>query len=87
MNHPGWDDDRHCHNGLWDYPDEHGEREPYAPLLIELERQATAFERLRTMPDEPEPIDELEALDRTAHEIAEVTESSRNAELEGSPDR
>jgi len=19
VNHPGWDDDRHCHNGLWDY--------------------------------------------------------------------
>ena len=26
VNHPGWDDDRHCHNGLWDYPDARGER-------------------------------------------------------------
>ncbi len=26
VNHPGWDDDRHCHNGLWDYADEQGRR-------------------------------------------------------------
>ena len=24
LNHPGWSDDRHCHNGLWDYADERG---------------------------------------------------------------
>ena len=24
VNHPGWDDDRHCHNGLWDYCNEFG---------------------------------------------------------------
>lgn len=39
LNHPGWDDDRHCYNGLWDYPDEHGEREIYAPLADEIRRQ------------------------------------------------
>src|SRR5438128_875430 len=22
VNHPGWDDNRHCYNGLWDYPNE-----------------------------------------------------------------
>ena len=22
VNHPGWEDDLHCHNGLWDYPNE-----------------------------------------------------------------
>lgn len=32
VNHPGWDDDRHCHNGLWDYPDAAGNREVYEPL-------------------------------------------------------
>ena len=32
VNHPGWDDDRHCHNGLWDYADSNGGREAYAPL-------------------------------------------------------
>lgn len=39
LNHPGWDDDRHCHNGLWDYADENGEREIYQPLADELLRQ------------------------------------------------
>jgi hypothetical protein len=33
VNHPGWDDDRHCHNGLWDYPGVRGERAAFAPLL------------------------------------------------------
>lgn len=32
VNHPGWDDDRHCQNGLWDYPDAAGHREVYEPL-------------------------------------------------------
>jgi hypothetical protein len=38
LNHPGWDDDRHCHNGLWDYADETGEREIYHPLAEEIHR-------------------------------------------------
>lgn len=37
-NHPGWDDDRHCRNGLWDYADEGGEREIYQPLADEIKR-------------------------------------------------
>ena len=32
VNHPGWEDSRHCHNGLWDYADPTGTRESYAPL-------------------------------------------------------
>jgi hypothetical protein len=43
VNFPGWDDDRHCHNGLWDYADEHGEREVYGPLAEELMRQQALF--------------------------------------------
>jgi hypothetical protein len=39
LNHPGWDDDRHCYNGLWDYPGPSGERQIYEPLAKELERQ------------------------------------------------
>ncbi len=39
VNHPGWDDNRHCHNGLWDYLNEKGEREIYAPLIEEIKRQ------------------------------------------------
>jgi beta-glucosidase/6-phospho-beta-glucosidase/beta-galactosidase len=36
MNHPGWVDDRHCHNGLWDYADDKGNREIYKPLANEI---------------------------------------------------
>jgi UDP-galactopyranose mutase len=32
LNHPGWDNDRHCHNGLFDYADESGNRHTYWPL-------------------------------------------------------
>jgi hypothetical protein len=39
VNHPGWTDDRHCHNGLWDYCNEKGHREIYIPLAEELNRQ------------------------------------------------
>jgi len=44
VNHPGWDDDRHCLNGLWDYPNEKGVREIYAPLAEEIKRQKRKFE-------------------------------------------
>ena len=44
VNHPGWVDDRHCHNGLWDYANEKGEREIYRPLARELRRQRKVFE-------------------------------------------
>ncbi len=44
VNHPGWDDDRHCHNGLWDYADARGNRPFYEPLAAELRRQQDRFE-------------------------------------------
>jgi beta-glucosidase/6-phospho-beta-glucosidase/beta-galactosidase len=44
LNHPGWDNDRHCHNGLWDYADDEGEREIYEPLAEELKKQGARFE-------------------------------------------
>lgn len=47
LNHPGWDDDRHCYNGLWDYPNELGEREIYQPLAQELLSQSEVFNRTR----------------------------------------
>ena len=46
LNHPGWDDDRHCHNGLWDYPSGTGEREIYKPLAQEITRQQKFFEEV-----------------------------------------
>jgi hypothetical protein len=39
LNHPGWDDDRHCYNGLWDYPLPQGERAIYTPLSVEIRKQ------------------------------------------------
>lgn len=41
LNHPGWDDDRHCYNGLWDYPGPSGAREIFTPLAEEIDRQQT----------------------------------------------
>lgn len=47
VSHPGWDDDRHCHNGLWDYADERGERPMYEPLRAEMEKQRVRLEDAR----------------------------------------
>lgn len=47
VNFPGWENERHCHNGLWDYADDHGHREIYAPLANELRLQQLLVERLR----------------------------------------
>ena len=38
VNHPGWVDDRHCHDALWDYADERGNRAVFKPLEKELGR-------------------------------------------------
>jgi hypothetical protein len=46
LNHPGWDNDRHCCNGLWDYADENGEREIYEPLARELRHQQHLFRQV-----------------------------------------
>jgi hypothetical protein len=45
LNHPGWVDNRHCYNGLWDYPDDHGNRKLYSPLARELKRWRGRMER------------------------------------------
>ena len=41
LNHPGWEDDRHCFNGLWDYAGPDGTRAIYQPLADEIRRQET----------------------------------------------
>jgi hypothetical protein len=43
LNHPGWVDNRHCHNGLWDYADRSGVRPIYLPLAEELRAQQALF--------------------------------------------
>ncbi|MDQ3651678.1 MAG: beta-glucosidase [Acidobacteriota bacterium] len=52
LNHPGWDDERHCHNGLWDYADERGERAIYQPLADELSRQQALFPQMNVQETE-----------------------------------
>lgn len=47
VNHPGWEDERHCHNGLWDYCNDSGHREIYKPLADEVLRQGVRFDRLQ----------------------------------------
>lgn len=78
VNHPGWDDDRHCHNGLWDYADERGERPIYVPLARELVRQAGFMDRLLdpafVAADKPP---DMKILDPVAVEVAEATETAR----------
>ncbi|MFC5849654.1 acyl-CoA dehydrogenase family protein [Deinococcus petrolearius] len=49
VNHPGWDDDRHCHNGLWDYPDALGGR------AADLALAAALASAQRAEAGEPEP--------------------------------
>src|ERR1041385_6830062 len=44
VNHPGWVDDRHCYNGLWDYTDAEGNREIYEPLEGEIRRWQQVFD-------------------------------------------
>lgn len=46
VNHPGWDDNRHCHNGLFDYPNNSGERKIYQPLAEELILQQEKQEKI-----------------------------------------
>jgi len=47
VNFPGWENDRYCHNGLWDYPTEAGEREIHQPFAEELHRQQIICEEMR----------------------------------------
>ncbi|MDQ2712142.1 MAG: beta-galactosidase [Acidobacteriota bacterium] len=45
LNHPGWEDDRHCHNGLLDYPDHEGVRNIHWPLAQAVRAQQRRFGR------------------------------------------
>jgi beta-glucosidase/6-phospho-beta-glucosidase/beta-galactosidase len=64
VNHPGWDDDRHCYNGLWDYADPAGGREIYEPLAREL---ASQQKLLTSEADAGAPPADAHVLDVAAH--------------------
>jgi hypothetical protein len=83
VDHPGWEDDRHCPNGLWGYADDAGRRPIDEPFAAELARQQEAFAagvapeaRAPRMGEGLGP-DERAALDRAARVIDEETEKSR----------
>ncbi len=44
LNHPGWADNRHCHNGLFDYPDASGNRPLHRPLAEAIHKQWLRFD-------------------------------------------
>ena len=80
VNHPGWDDDRHCHNGLFDYADAEGNRPVFQPLAEEVARQTAHAAALQggvhTLADIEEHLETSE-LDWAAHVMEERTEESR----------
>jgi len=51
FNHPGWDNERHCHNGLWDYLDADGGRAIYEPLAAEIRVQDSAIRAVQSVQD------------------------------------
>jgi beta-glucosidase/6-phospho-beta-glucosidase/beta-galactosidase len=79
VNHPGWDDDRHCHNGMFDYADADGNRPVYQPLAAEVARQLANFEALKSGATRVADIGDLDttALDWAAHVMQERTDESR----------
>ncbi len=78
VNHPGWEDDRHCRNGLWDYPDSDGNRAIFEPLARELVRQQGALEHAAREETPEETRELLRHLDEIARSISEATEESRS---------
>lgn len=65
VNHPGWEDDRHCYNGLWDYAGPDGSREIYEPLAREIASQQQLI--ATASPAEPADTVDTHLLDVAAH--------------------
>ena len=78
--HPGWEDDRHCPNGLWGYASDDGNREVYEPLAHEIERQQDLLLSLQagqlSAADEFEQHD-WNVLNAAAHAMDDMTTQSR----------
>ena len=67
VNHPGWDDDRHCYNGMFDYPNADGSRAVYEPLARELKQQQQLFDEAPSVPSSAPTAPETHLLDIAAH--------------------
>jgi hypothetical protein len=66
VDHPGWEDDRHCENGLWGYADDCGRRSIHTPLLeimrasaprLLAARAAVLTRKRGPSPLQPNPVD------------------------------
>jgi hypothetical protein len=79
LNHPGWDDDRHCYNGLFDYADATGRREAFGPLADEIARRTADAAALEAGANTLADLEDLDttALDWAAHVMQERTDESR----------
>ena len=90
VDHPGWDDDRHCPNGLWGYADDGGRRPIDEAYAAELARQIDLFDALFLHGAAAEEAEAARAADRelfdrmeeqmfdvAAVEMREATERSR----------
>ena len=50
VDHPGWEDERHCRNGLWGYCTDSGDRTVHGPLASEIKKyQVWSSARERTV--------------------------------------
>ena len=82
LNHPGWDDERHCHNGLLGYADAEGRRQIYSPLANELAQQqrfrAKSTRRNKTLSDDRHDTPGAD-LDQAANVMESRTEISRGS--------
>ena len=78
-NHPGWDDDRHCCNGMFDYADAAGVRAVYQPLADEMAKQYANLAALRSGRTTVIEMSDLDTtgLDWAAHVMQERTDESR----------
>jgi hypothetical protein len=82
VNHPGWDDDRHCYNGMFDYADPDGSRAVFEPLARELRQQQANVDALRAGAASAADLETLDtsALDWAAHVMQERTDEGRTVE-------
>ena len=79
VNHPGWDDDRHCHNGMFDYADASGRREVFQPLAGEVIRLNVNVAALISGAKVIGELSEMDTsmLDWSAHIMEQRTEAGR----------
>ena len=79
VNHPGWDDDRHCHNGMFDYADGSGRREVFQPLADEVIRLNANVAALISGAKVIGELSDMETsmLDWSAHIMEQRTEVAR----------